>query len=424
VKPGENTNIFLRFVYLLVSIVLLTAVLFGWIEYSNSSAEIPPIVIEEPRLNIFGFNSDSLEHQTYTVLKNETLSDILLNLRIPANKVAQIVENVKPVLDVRKITAGSIYHIFVDNDSLKSLIYFVYEKTMKDFVVLDLSDSIYVYESEKEVTVKEKQKSALIDHSLYISLKQTESSPELAIRLSQIFAWQIDFHHLQKDDNFKVIYEELYIDSSFYAIGEIKAAYFNHRGKNYYAIVFVQDSVAEYFDENGNSLRKAFLKSPLDFGRISSRYSRSRLHPVLNIRRPHHGVDYAAPIGTPIKTTGDGIVTEAGYTSGNGKFIKIRHNSMYTTMYLHLSRFAKAMKKGTVVRQGQVIGYVGNTGLSTGPHLCYRFYFNGNPVDALKVELPPSHPVKEEFRAEFEAVKDSLIRMLNNIDVIIAENPV
>jgi len=251
-----------------------------------------------------------------------------------------------------------------------------------------------------------------------------EATPELAIKLSQIFAWQIDFYHLQKGDSFKVIYDELYVDDKFFAIGTIKAAHFTHRGKDFYAIPFTQDSVSQYFYENGNSLRKAFLKAPLEFSRISSRYSKSRLHPVIKTRRPHLGVDYAAPVGTPIRTTGDGIVLEAGYNKGAGKFIKIRHNSVYTTMYLHLSRYATRIKKGTKVQQGQVIGYVGSTGLSTGPHLDYRFFVNGNPVDPLKVEVPPSHPVKEELRAAYEVHRDSVMKLLDRVEIIAAIKPV
>lgn len=252
---------------------------------------------------------------------------------------------------------------------------------------------------------------------------EANASPELAIKLSQIFAWQIDFYHLQPGDNFKVIYEELLVDSALYGIGKIKGAYFSQNGKEFYAIPFVQDSVHQYFDEDGNSLRKAFLKAPLEFGRISSRYSRSRLHPVLKVRRPHLGVDYAAPVGTPVRSTGDGIVVGAGYSKGNGRFVKIRHNSVYTTMYLHLSRFAKGINKGTNVRQGEVIGYVGSTGLSTGPHLDYRFYVNGKPVDPLRVEVPPSHPVNEELRSEFDVQKNIVIKQLNKSELQFIEKP-
>jgi murein DD-endopeptidase MepM/ murein hydrolase activator NlpD len=424
VKTGKNTTIFLRLTYSTISLVIISLLLWGLIKCSDSPSKIPPEQKTEIQLNSFGFYSDSLEHQTYSVAKNETLSDILLNLGVPAKEMVNIIDEARKVLDVRKIVAGNIYHSYTNIDSTNSLIYFVYEKSPKRFVVFDLRDSINVYESEKEVIAIESQKSAIIDQSLYVSLMESDASPELAIKLSQIFAWQIDFYHLQKGDNFKVVYEELFVDSIFFAIGQIKAAYFYHSGKEFYAIPFMQDSIFQYFDENGNSLRKAFLKAPLEFGRISSRYSNSRLHPVLKVRRAHHGVDYAAPVGTPVRTTGDGIVVNVGYNGGSGKFIKIKHNSVYTTMYLHLSRYAKGIKKGTLVKQGQLIGYVGSTGLATGPHLDYRFYINGSPVDPLKVELPPSHPVKEELRAEYEAQKDSVINVLSKIEILSIEKPV
>ena len=424
VKTGKHTTIFFRLSYLLISIVFLSVLLWSWVKCSDTKNEIPAEIIQEQPLNSFGFFSDSLEHQTFSVSKNETLSDILFKHGVPGTGIIQIVNNAKEVLDVRKIVAGNFYHTFTDGDSLHTLIYFVYEKSPRHFVVFDLRDSINVYESEKEVVVRENQKSAIIDQSLYVSLMNVEATPELAIKLSEIFAWQIDFYHLQKGDNFKVIYDELYVDNKFFAIGTIKAAIFSHRGKDFYAIPFTQDSVYQYFDEEGNSLRKAFLKAPLEFGRISSRYSKSRLHPVLKVRRPHHGVDYAAPVGTPIRTTGDGVVADVGYNGGAGKFIKIRHNSVYTTMYLHLSRYAKGIKKGTTVQQGQVIGYVGSTGLSTGPHLDYRFYVNGSPVDPLKVEIPSAHPVKEELRAEYEVQRDSIMNLLNKVEVFASVKPV
>jgi len=424
VKTGQNTTIFFRLSYLAISIVLLSILFWGWIKCSDSSSKIPPEQTQETQLNTFGFYSDSLDHQTYSVEKNETLSDILLDLGVSNNDIINIIDKSKKVLDVRKIVAGNLYHAYTNDDSLITLVYFVYEKSPRHFVVFDLRDSINIYESEKEILVKDEQKSAVIDQSLYVSLMESDASPELAIKLSQIFAWQIDFYHLQKEDNFKVIYEELFVDGKFFAIGQIKAAYFNHNGKEFYAIPFSQDSVAQYFDQDGNSLRKAFLKAPLEFGRISSRYSKSRLHPVLKSHRPHLGVDYAAPVGTPIRTTGDGTVAEVGYNRGSGKFIKIKHNSIYTTMYLHLSKYASGIKKGAKVKQGQVIGFVGSTGLSTGPHLDYRFFVNGSPVDPLKVELPPSHPVKQELRAAYETQRDSLINLLNKVELVSSEKPV
>ncbi len=422
-KQGKNKIIFFRLAYLFVSVLIFIVLLWSGIKCSDSKTETEITKIVEPEMNVYGFASDSLDQKSFSVKKNETISDIFMNLGLPANDIVEIVDKSKEILDVRKIRAGNTYHSFTKLDSLNSLAYFVYEKSPVEFVVFDLNDSINVYERTKEITIRENQKSAVINHSLYVTLMEANASPELAIKLSQIFAWQIDFYHLQPGDNFKVIYEELLVDSAIYGIGKIKGAYFSQNAKEFYAIPFVQDSVHQYFDEDGNSLRKAFLKAPLEFGRISSRYSRSRLHPVLKVRRPHLGVDYAAPVGTPVRSTGDGIVVGAGYSKGNGRFVKIRHNSVYTTMYLHLSRFAKGIKKGTNVRQGEVIGYVGSTGLSTGPHLDYRFYVNGKPVDPLRVEVPPSHPVNEELRSEFDVQKNIVIKQLNKIELQFIEKP-
>ena len=423
-KTEPNTTIFFRLSYLAIILFSLFILLLGLIQCSDSNTKVQPDPTPEIQLNSFGFYSDSLQQETYSVDRNETLSDILLNLGVPANSMVNIIDEAKKVINVRKIVAGNIYHSFTSSDSTNTLVYFVYEKSPKQFVVFDLKDSIKVYESEKEVVTVEAQKSAVIDQSLYVSLMESNASPELAIKLSQIFAWQIDFYHLQKGDSFKVIYERLFIDDKFFAVGQIKAAYFNQSGKEYYAIPFVQDSVLQYFDENGNSLRKAFLKAPLEFGRISSRYSRSRLHPVLKTRRPHLGVDYAAPVGTPIRTTGDGVVIDVSYNSGAGRFVKIRHNSVYSTMYLHMSKYAKGIKKGVKVKQGQVIGYVGSTGLATGPHVDYRFYVNGSAVDPLKVELPPSEPINEKLKVAFEKQRDSLINLLNKVQLKNIEKPV
>jgi murein DD-endopeptidase MepM/ murein hydrolase activator NlpD len=424
VKTGKNTNIYFRLSYLFFSIALLSLLLFGWVKCSDPKTEISFEQVKEHKNNVFGFCPDSLEQQSFSVQKNETLSDIFLNLGVAADSIVQIVNKSKEVIDVKKIIAGNTYYTFTKQDSLNSLACLVYEKNPMNFIVFNLLDSVNVYKSTKEVTIRENQKSAIIEHSLYVSLMQSDASPELAVKLSQIFAWQIDFYHLQEGDYFKVIYDEMYVDSNLIGIGKIKAAYFNQEGKEFYAIPFMQDSVFQYFDENGNSLKKAFLKAPLEFGRISSRFSRSRLHPILKTRRPHLGVDYAAPVGTPVRSTGDGVVIDVGYRGGNGRYLKIRHNSVYTTMYMHLSRFAKGIKRGVQVQQGKVIGYVGSSGLSTGPHLDYRFFINGTPVNPLTVELPPSHPVKEKMRAEYEAIKDSTIERLNKIEINLSEKPV
>jgi len=239
--------------------------------------------------------------------------------------------------------------------------------------------------------------------------------PMLAFEMSEIYAWSIDFFGLQEGDGFKVYFDEQYVDTNYVGLGKINGAVFNHVGNEFYAIPFVQDSVESYYDQEGQSLRKAFLKAPLRYSRISSRYSHSRLHPILKIRRPHLGVDYAAPIGTPVYAIGDGRIIQTGYTRSNGNWIKIQHNSVYATAYLHLSHYGKGISQGSYIKQGDIIGYVGSTGLSTGPHLDFRFYKNGSPVDPLKVEAPPVEPVHEEYMPAYESVRSQVMARIASI---------
>jgi murein DD-endopeptidase MepM/ murein hydrolase activator NlpD len=235
--------------------------------------------------------------------------------------------------------------------------------------------------------------------------------------LVDVYAWQIDFFRIQKGDWFKVIYEEKLVDGQPVGVGKILAVQFKHEGRQFQAYYFDQGSGTDYFDEEGNSLRKAFLKAPLNFTRISSRYTPRRFHPVQKRWKAHLGTDYAAPTGTPIQTVGDGVVVEAGYNSGNGNYVKVKHNGTYTTQYLHMSRIAKGMRKGAHVKQGQTIGFVGSTGLATGPHLCFRFWKNGKQVDALKVEIPPSEPIESEHLDTFNQVKERYAQRLATIEL-------
>jgi len=249
---------------------------------------------------------------------------------------------------------------------------------------------------------------------LWNNIRKNGQNPALCYRIADLYAWQIDFFGIQEGDYYKVIYDELVVDDSVSLdIGRIHGAVFNHNHRPYYAIPFEQDSVTEYYDEKGQNLRKAFLKAPLRFSRISSRFTNSRRHPILRISRPHHGVDYAAPAGTPVVSIGHGTVIAAGYKRGGGNYVKIRHNSNYSTTYMHLSRFATGIRKGAKVEQGQRIGYVGSTGLSTGPHLDFRVYRNGQPIDPLRMESPPVNTLNPASKTAFNAVRDSLIESLS-----------
>lgn len=314
--------------------------------------------------------------------------------------------NIKHKLKLKPYT-----RIFRDS----TLQYFIYEYSDENYLVYDLTDSLpRAYKGQKVVSYQERKAKGTIETSLWNAMVDNGLSPNLAMTLSDVYAWSIDFFGLQKGDYFKVVFVEKYIDSIPVGIEDIKYAVFNHMGQDCYAIPFEQDGFRQYFDQDGKSTRKVFLKAPLKYSRISSYFSHARKHPVLKIVRPHHGVDYAAPTGTPVHTIGDGVVVKKCYSGGAGNMITIRHAHSYTTSYMHLSKFAKGVNVGSRVRQGQIIGYVGSTGLATGPHLDFRVYKNGTPINPLKMISPPTNPVKESDMPAFRAVADSLIQILSS----------
>lgn len=359
---------------------------------------------------------DSLEAEDHLLKPGENLSVILGNAGLTPKKIDEISEKSKGIFDLRKMRAGQQYTLIKDS-TLTDLRYFIYRNSLTEYVVFDLRDSVSIYNYHKEITNIPKIVTGSISSSLWNAMNESGTDPLLAIHLSDIYAWQIDFFGIAKGDWFKAIYDQACVDDSVEVeIAGIRGAVFNHMGKTYYAIPFTQDSVTEYFDENGESLRKAFLKAPLKFSRISSRFSNARHHPVLKITRPHHGVDYAAPAGTPVVSIGDGTVIRRGYQpKGGGNFLVIKHNSVYTTTYMHLSRFANGMQPGKRVRQGELIGYVGSTGLATGPHLDFRVHKNGTPVNPLTIESPSAAPVRPELLDTFNIVRDRLIARLDSI---------
>ena len=362
-----------------------------------------------------GIVRDSLIIYDGTVKLNQSLSEILLKFKVSYAEIDRIAKKSKDVFDVRKFVTGKNYLVFYTDDSLQKVECFIYEIDAANYVVYDLSDSLNIYRERKEVEVRIRVAAGVINSSLWQTIVDNEIDYNLPLELSEIYAWAIDFYRIQKGDNFKVIYEEKYVDDKKIGMGKVICAYFNHFGDDYYAIYFEQGDAADYFDENAKSLRRAFLKAPLKYSRISSKFSRRRYHPVQKRYKPHLGTDYAAPKGTPIMTTGDGVITISGYSRGNGNFVKVRHNSVYSTQYLHMNKIKSGIRKGTRVRQGDVIGYVGSTGLATGPHVCYRFWKNGTQVDALRVSVPPSLPVDKSYLEAYEAVKAEMISKLDSI---------
>jgi murein DD-endopeptidase MepM/ murein hydrolase activator NlpD len=401
-----------------VVLVLLLLVYFFRYQYIprngvDIDSTVDSTLITKEVLKLYDIPVDSFAIVTDVVKRNEMLLTILLNYNLPEGSLSNLLIAPHKEFDLRKIKAGNRYTIFLHKDSLSSLRYFVYEISPVDFVKIGFDDSVTMVLGHKQITLERKSANGIITTSLWNSMKEKGYSPELILQLSEIYAWTVDFFGLQPADSFSVVYDEQIIDSIPIGIGRIHGAYFKSNGVGIYAIPFTQDSIESYYDSVGNSLRKAFLKAPLRFSRISSRYSNSRLHPILKIRRPHHGVDYKAPAGTPVHAIGDGKVIEAGWTSGGGNTIKIRHNSIYTTSYMHLSGFGSGIRSGKLVKQGELIGYVGSTGLSTGPHLDFRFYKNGSPVNPLAVEAPPVEPVKSENLHAFDSVRHETILLLD-----------
>jgi murein DD-endopeptidase MepM/ murein hydrolase activator NlpD len=360
----------------------------------------------------YGIPVDSFNVVTGKIKMNSFISDLLLQYGVSMQKIDQVLNNSRTIFDVRKVQPGSNYAVYCDKDSMKAK-YLLLEHDRYTSYVFSFNDSLNITPFKKTITTEIRYASGTIRSSLWDAMMDGGMPASLAVNLGEIFQWSVDFFGLQKGDHFKVIYEEKMIDDKAVATGKILTAQFTSSGVTYTAIPFVQNGTESYFDENGKSLRKAFLKAPLKFQRISSRYSTSRLHPILKIRRPHLGVDYAAPIGTEVHTIGDGKVISVTFNGGEGRMVKIKHNSTYTTAYMHLSRFGEGITPGATVRQGQIIGYVGSSGLSTGPHLDFRFYQNGSAIDPLKVIAPPSDPVSEQNLADFNKIKEVNLSLLS-----------
>jgi len=371
----------------------------------NSKEEL---VISDPVL-LFDIPVDSFKIEKEKVKRNQNLADILLNQNVSYQRISQLVDIAKPVCDVRKMKAGNNYYLFKDRDSLETLRYFAYEKNRVEYVVFDLRDTIRATAGRKEIIRVLDTIEGTITSSLWNAMVDNNRNPELANELSDIYSWTIDFFGIQKGDSYRIFYEQLVVDEDTFGVGQVFAARFNHLGTDYNAYYFTQDSISEYFDEEGKSLRKTFLKAPLQFKRVSSRFSNSRMHPVLKIRRPHHGVDYAANAGTPVYTIGDGVVIKKAYQkNGGGNYISIKHNGTYSTTYMHLRGYAKGMYIGKTLKQGDLIGYVGSTGLASGPHLDFRVYKNGQAIDPLKLKSPSAKPVDSVNLQEFYHLRDSL----------------
>jgi len=380
--------------------VIAIIVIFRLVSYYQRDSY--PQVVKPLKIHTYAYNIhiDSL-NLSYGVVKNNQNLSTILSSHISAILIDKIARQTGDIFDIRKIRTGQRYAFITTKDTVHRLNYFIYEINPIDFVVYDLRDSLRVYRDKKKVVKEVRTAKGTISTSLWNTMEQNNLDVDLILKMADVYAWTIDFYGLQKGDEFKVIYEQILVDSIPVSSDRIIAALFRSGGKIFYAFSFEQNKDKGYFDDNGQSLRRSFLKAPLHFSRISSRFSRARMHPILRITRPHFGVDYSAPRGTPVVALGDGRIGEAGWKGGYGRYISIRHNSVYMTSYAHLSGYAKGIKSGSSVKQGEVIGYVGSSGLSTGAHLDFRVYRNGSPVDPLKIESPPTDPVNPALMEQY-----------------------
>lgn len=366
------------------------------------TAETTVQVVSQPIMK-YGFDLNEYEIVADTVKYGTTFNDLIINHIVQGQSAYEIAQKLNEIFDLRRIQAGKPFKILKRKDSLQTPEAFIYEPTKLDYVVVKFNDTTAAYKDKHPISFQRKTASGVINSTLSQSMQDEGLGISAIHELSDIYRWSIDFFKLQKGDRFKMIYTERYINDSIYAgIESIEAAVFETDKTPFYAFDYMTDSIKgthDYYDEKGKTLRSFFLKAPVNFSRISSRYTNRRFHPVQKRWKAHKGTDYAAAYGTPIVATANGVVINSGYTGGNGNYVKIKHNNTYTTQYLHMTK--RKVSVGQRVKQGQVIGTVGSTGLATGPHVCYRFWVNGKQVDPYLQRLPSAEPLPKEKLAEY-----------------------
>ncbi|SDQ10229.1 peptidoglycan DD-metalloendopeptidase family protein [Flagellimonas zhangzhouensis] len=405
------------------AILTLMVVLVSCKETKEPLEEVATVeTIVKPPVLHYGFNLDDYNVVHDTVRNGDSFGELMLKNKVDYPKIAAISEKFRDTFDVRKIQVGKPYVILKSKDTSEVAEVFIYQNDRINYTVVDLRDSTNAYKSKKKVKLVEREIGGVIENNLSMTIDTLGVDYNLTFALADIYAWTIDFGRLDPGDKFKVVFEERYINDSIYAgIGSVKAAYFVHKGKPIYAFPYLSDAtnnILEYFDQDANNLRSTFLRAPVKLQyRLSSRYNlRRRIAYYGNKVRPHRGTDFAAPIGTPIVATADGTVTESTRRGGNGKYVKIKHNGTYSTQYLHMK--AQNVKRGDFVRQGDVIGWIGMTGNTGGPHVCYRFWKNGRQVDPFKEELPAAEPIADSLRTDYLAYIQPLRDQLDCIELI------
>ena len=366
----------------------------------------------------YGFDLNNYDVVKKRIRKGDTFGSILEDNGIDYPEIFNILNIIKKNINVKKLVTGKPYKLLFSKDSIKEPIAFIYEHDFLNIKIVKLRDSIYGRKLIKKVKLVEKQGIGIIQNSLYETMIGSGLNDQLTYYLSDVYAWNIDFYSLRKGDRFKIIYTEKFVDDTIsVGIEKIKAAFFEHAGKEFYAFEFEPDTlkgIIEYFDEKAKNLRRAFLKAPVKFGPVTSRYNLKRKIAYYGNRvKPHRGTDFAARVGTPIIATADGVVSKSSYSVGNGNYITIKHNNLYSTQYLHMKR--RKVKVGEFVTQGQVIGWVGMTGYTSGPHVCYRFWKNGKQVDPFKQKLPGAKPISQELKSKY---LNSIVSIKKQLDCI------
>jgi murein DD-endopeptidase MepM/ murein hydrolase activator NlpD len=412
---------------ILIAVVVLVAVASGtyfiWEHQEKEALQatlVPTEIVDdfpivEPTRK-YGFVIDTFQVTEGEIESGMFFGDLLQDHKVSYAEIESIVQNTKEEFDAGKLRVGKKYTILT-SDTTQAADYFIYEPNVYEYIVIDLNKQSAKVE-KRPVTIDQKTSAGMIESSLWNAMVGNGMSFELAALMEDALQWSLDFHHVQKGDQFKLIYDEKYIEGEAVGIGDLHMAYYKTGGDEYHAIYFKSEDEEHegYYDLKGQPMKKGFLRAPVKYARISSKYNLRRFHPVLKRTRPHYGTDYAAPYGTPIYAVGDGVVSRAGRTKGNGNFVKIKHDDTYQTQYLHMQKFASGMKVGKHVKQGEVIGYVGSTGLATGPHVCFRFWMNDKQVNHLNLKFPPAKPLPDTILPDFEQLRDQYLANLNTVE--------
>lgn len=413
-KRPQNSKRFSYLIGILPLLLLLLTLVSCESNLQNDEDLIDEVSSQDSIETQLFYGFDLAEYNVHSgfIQKNQFFSQLMHEYNVDNGVIHQLSKNVSPIFDLRKLQSGKEYHILSKN-GCDDVSYLIYVPDALKYVVYSFEDDPCAEIVQREVETRIRKIEGEINSSLWVSMEEGGAHYSLISKMENAYAWTVDFFHLQKGDNYKLWYEEEYVDDKIVGTGKLIAGFMNHRGKDLYAIYYDKTDSPGYYNLEGLPMQKAFLKAPVKYYRISSRYNKNRMHPVLKHRRPHLGTDYAASHGTPIMAVASGTITHASFTRGNGNYVKIRHDKVYETQYLHMSKFASGIKPGVHVEQGEIIGYVGSTGLATGPHVCFRFWKNGEQVDPLRLELPAPAPMDSTLIEEYLVYKDKVMRIVN-----------